>query len=139
MKKLLIVVDMQKGFVDGALGTKEAAAIVPNVVSKINAHQGDIIVTYDTHFDDYMTTSEGKNLPVPHCIKGTDGWKLDAEVQKALDHRRSIRCSGAGDRADRALHRYLRGIKRAHPQGKLYRNADKRRRRLLRGRYPGYA
>ena len=87
MKKLLIVVDMQKDFVDGALGTKEAAAIVPNVVSKINAHQGDIIVTYDTHFDDYMTTSEGKNLPVPHCIKGTDGWKLDAEVQKALDGR----------------------------------------------------
>jgi len=84
MKKLLIVVDMQKDFVDGALGTKEAVAIVPNVVEKIKNHPGDIIVTYDTHFDNYMTTSEGKNLPVPHCIKGTEGWQLDKHVRAAL-------------------------------------------------------
>lgn len=85
MKRFLIVVDMQKDFVDGALGTKEAVNIVPAVVNKITDFDGDIFVTYDTHFDDYMNTSEGKNLPVPHCIKGTDGWKLDSEVQKALD------------------------------------------------------
>ncbi|MBE6783624.1 MAG: cysteine hydrolase [Ruminococcaceae bacterium] len=85
MKKLLIVVDMQKDFVDGALGSAEAVAIVDNVVSKIENFDGDIIVTYDTHAENYMETQEGKNLPVPHCIKGTDGWKLDKKVQSALD------------------------------------------------------
>lgn len=85
MKKFLIVVDMQKDFVDGALGTPEAVKIVPNVVEKIKGFDGDIIVTYDTHFDNYMETSEGKNLPVPHCIKGTNGWTLNEDVQKALD------------------------------------------------------
>lgn len=84
MKKILVVVDMQKDFVDGALGTTEAVAIVPNVVKKINEFDGDIFVTYDTHFENYMDTSEGKNLPVPHCIKGTDGWKLDSNVYEAL-------------------------------------------------------
>lgn len=84
MKKFLIVVDMQKDFVDGSLGTTEAVAIVPNVVKKITEFDGDIFVTYDTHFDNYMDTSEGKKLPVPHCIKGTDGWKLDAQVADAL-------------------------------------------------------
>ena len=86
MKKILIVVDMQKDFVDGALGSKEAVAIVDNVVNKIKTFEGDIIVTYDTHPENYMETQEGKNLPVPHCIKGTDGWKLDAKVQSALDN-----------------------------------------------------
>jgi len=85
MKKLLIVVDMQKDFVDGALGTNEAVAIVDNVVNKIENFDGDIIVTYDTHATNYMETQEGKNLPVCHCIKGTDGWKLDAKVQAAVD------------------------------------------------------
>ena len=87
MKKLLIVVDMQNDFVDGALGTKEAVAIVGNVVDKINTFDGDIIATFDTHFDNYMQTKEGKNLPVPHCIKDTDGWKLNQKVQSALDKR----------------------------------------------------
>ena len=85
MKKILIVVDMQKDFVDGALGSKEAEAIVCNVVKKIENFDGDIIVTYDTHPENYMATQEGKNLPVPHCIKGTDGWKLDGKVQAAID------------------------------------------------------
>lgn len=85
MKKILIVVDMQKDFVDGALGTKEAEAIVGNVVNKINSFDGDIIVTYDTHAESYMDTQEGKKLPVPHCIRGTDGWRLDSKVQEALD------------------------------------------------------
>ena len=85
MKKFLIVVDMQKDFVDGALGTKEAVAIVPNVVKKIENFDGEIFATLDTHFDNYMETSEGKNLPVKHCIKNTDGWLLDKEVKAALD------------------------------------------------------
>ena len=85
MRKILVVVDMQKDFVDGALGSKEAVAIVDNVVNKINEFDGEIIVTYDTHQNNYMKTREGKYLPVPHCIKGTDGWKIDAKVQDALD------------------------------------------------------
>ena len=76
MKKILIVVDMQKDFVDGALGTKEAIGIVDTVVAKIQGFDGDVIATYDTHGENYMDTQEGKKLPVPHCIKGTDGWKL---------------------------------------------------------------
>ncbi len=88
MKNLLIVVDMQKDFVDGALGTPEAAAIVENVCNKIRQFEGDIIVTYDTHQENYMGTREGKFLPVPHCIKGTPGWELDAKVQAALSEKR---------------------------------------------------
>lgn len=84
MKHILIVVDMQKDFVDGALGTAEAAAIVDNVAAKIAAHEGPIVVTYDTHGENYMDTAEGKKLPVPHCIKGTDGWQLNDRVAEAL-------------------------------------------------------
>ena len=87
MKKILVVVDMQKDFVDGALGSPEAVAILDNVIKKIDTFDGDIIVTYDTHSESYMETQEGKNLPVPHCIKGSDGWKLDARVQAALERR----------------------------------------------------
>lgn len=87
MKKILIVVDMQKDFVDGALGTKEAGAIVSNVVKKIDEFDGDIFVTYDTHYEEYMDTQEGKNLPVPHCIEGSGGWMLDKRVQEALDRK----------------------------------------------------
>ena len=85
MKKILIVVDMQKDFVDGALGTAEAQAIVPKVCEKISKFDGEIIVTLDTHTDNYMNTSEGNLLPVEHCIKGTDGHALDSRVQKALE------------------------------------------------------
>lgn len=75
---------MQKDFVDGALGSKEAVAVVSAVVKKIKEFDGDIFVTYDTHFDNYLNTAEGKKLPVPHCIKGSDGWKLDQRVKEAL-------------------------------------------------------
>ncbi len=84
MKNFLVVVDMQKDFVDGALGTSEAVSIVPKVAERIKNFQGEIIATYDTHFENYMETAEGKNLPVPHCIKGTDGWQLNSEVATAL-------------------------------------------------------
>lgn len=85
MKKVLVIVDMQNDFVDGALGTKEAVAIVPNVVKKINEFDGDeIFVTYDTHYDNYFETLEGKKLPVAHCIDGTYGHDINDDVKKAL-------------------------------------------------------
>ena len=85
MKKLLLVIDMQNDFIDGALGTKEAAAIVPNVVKHIQEFEGDILYTRDTHSDNYMETQEGRNLPVPHCIKGTPGWELRPELKALRD------------------------------------------------------
>ena len=82
--KLLVVVDMQTDFVDGALGTPEAQAIIDNVVKKVTEakEQGiQIVFTMDTHQADYLETMEGKNLPVEHCIKGTDGWKLIPQLR----------------------------------------------------------
>lgn len=79
MKKTLIVVDMQKDFIDGALGSKEAMAIVDAVKAKIavyRANGDEILFTRDTHGSDYLTTGEGKYLPVVHCVKGTDGWQI---------------------------------------------------------------
>ena len=79
--KILVVVDMQNDFIDGALGTKEAAAIVPYVKEVIEKFEGRIIFTRDTHFENYMDTQEGKNLPAPHCIKGTEGWQICPELE----------------------------------------------------------
>jgi len=76
MQDILIVVDMQNDFIDGALGTKEAVAIVPNVLKKIENHKGKIIFTRDTHQTNYMDTQEGAKLPVPHCIEGSFGWQI---------------------------------------------------------------
>ena len=86
MKKTLIVIDMQKDFIDGALGTKEAQAIVPNVKKKIEEYKArgdEIIFTRDTHDVDYLTTNEGKHLPVEHCIFGTEGWKIHPDLDIA--------------------------------------------------------
>ena len=87
MKKFLVVVDMQNDFVDGALGSEQAAAIVPAAVKKISSFDGDIFVTLDTHFEDYLQTSEGKKLPVAHCIKGTNGWRLNKDIKAVLDEK----------------------------------------------------
>ena len=87
MKKFLVVVDMQKDFVDGILGTQEAAAIVPDVVSKIQSFAGTVVATLDTHFENYMETAEGQKLPVPHCIRNTPGWHLDVSVAEALNQK----------------------------------------------------
>ncbi len=79
MKKTLIVIDMQNDFIDGSLGTKEAKAIVKNVKEKISNYKacgGEIIYTRDTHGENYLSTSEGKNLPVVHCVKDTWGWQI---------------------------------------------------------------
>lgn len=89
-KKVLIVVDMQKDFVDGNLGTKEAQAIVGNVAEKIKSFDGEVIFTRDTHQENYMETQEGRLLPVVHCVEGTDGWELIPEleeIRKALGSR----------------------------------------------------
>ncbi len=85
MKKILIVVDMQNDFIDAALGTKEAVAIVENVKNKIRSYPvADVIATMDTHGENYMDTQEGKNLPVVHCIKGTEGWKIREDIAELL-------------------------------------------------------
>ena len=84
MKKVLVVVDMQNDFVDGALGSAEAQAIVHNVCKKIEEFQGDLYVTFDTHYENYMQTLEGKKLPVPHCIEGSEGHALHPQVAAAL-------------------------------------------------------
>jgi nicotinamidase-related amidase len=81
--KTLIVVDMQNDFIDGALGTPEAQAIIPNVKKKIeeyDAREDAIVFTRDTHFENYLETNEGKHLPVEHCINGTYGWLIADEV-----------------------------------------------------------
>ena len=89
MRKLLIVIDMQNDFIDGALGTKEAEAIVENVKAKIRSYDPhDIIATRDTHEANYMDTQEGKYLPVEHCIRGTDGWEVRQDIAELLTEAR---------------------------------------------------
>lgn len=83
MKKTLIVVDMQKDFIDGALGTKEAVDIVQNVKNKIAEYKSrgdEIIFTRDTHKQNYLETNEGRHLPIEHCIEETEGWKIPEEL-----------------------------------------------------------
>ena len=91
MKNVLIVVDVQNDFVNGSLGTKEAEAIIPYVCKLIDDPSFDtIVITKDTHGTDYLTTREGKYLPVNHCIKGSDGWQIHPEVAEHLQQRRDI-------------------------------------------------
>ena len=82
--KILVVIDMQNDFITGALGTPEAAEIVPRVVEKIHSWEGPIYATQDTHQPDYLQTQEGRVLPVEHCIAGTWGWKVEPSVRAAL-------------------------------------------------------
>lgn len=81
--KALIVVDMQNDFIDGALGSPEAQAVVPHVVAKMQEMAGTetfLFYTQDTHHEDYLNTQEGKFLPIPHCIENTDGWLINKEI-----------------------------------------------------------
>ena len=84
--KVLVVVDMQNDFIDGALGTKEAQAIVPNVVNKIKSCDSNtlVLLTKDTHYSNYMNTLEGEKLPILHCIEGTHGWSINNEISNAV-------------------------------------------------------
>lgn len=85
MRRLLVVVDMQNDFIDGSLGTPEAQAIVGKVAEKIREYRPcDIFATRDTHGRDYLSTQEGKNLPVEHCIEGTHGWEIRDELAELL-------------------------------------------------------
>jgi nicotinamidase-related amidase len=85
MQEILVVVDMQNDFIDGVLGTAEAAAIVPKVAKKIQSFPGQVLFTRDTHESDYLNTQEGKRLPVTHCVRNTSGW----QIHPALDELRS--------------------------------------------------
>ena len=79
--KYLIVVDMQNDFITGSLGTKEAEAILPEVIAKVKNYDGKVIFTKDTHTPEYLSTQEGRNLPVEHCISGEEGWYLDKTLE----------------------------------------------------------
>lgn len=85
MRKILLVIDMQTDFIDGALGTPEAAAIVDRVAAEINKYPtANVFATRDTHPENYLETQEGRNLPVVHCVKGTPGWALHPKIIAAL-------------------------------------------------------
>ena len=98
MKDVLIVVDMQNDFIDGALGTAEAVSIVPKVVEKVKAFPGTVIFTRDTHTENYLSTQEGRKLPVTHCVKGTPGWQIRDELE-ALRTNNAVDKPGFGSTA----------------------------------------
>ena len=127
MRKLLIVIDMQNDFIDAALGTKEAVEIVDAVKEKIRSYPAEnVIATMDTHAENYLKTQEGRNLPVVHCVKGTDGWQIRPEIADLLKDRA---------RTDRPVHGYLRGFQRAPSQSVHAGSKDHGRRGVLRRRY----
>lgn len=88
MKNLLLIIDCQNDFIDGVLGSEQAVDTVPNIIKKIEKfNNGVIITTQDTHNDNYLETPEGKSLPVSHCIKNTEGWKINSDVINAINER----------------------------------------------------
>lgn len=87
MNKYLIVIDMQNDFIDGSLGTKEAQAIVEPVIDKIKSFDGTILFTQDTHKKNYLSSQEGKYLPVCHCIEGTLGWEINPKIAKLCERK----------------------------------------------------
>ena len=89
--KVLVVVDMQNDFIDGSLGTAEAETVVPAVMERIRSFEGRVIATRDTHSEDYLNTEEGRHLPVIHCVKGTEGWKIRREIDALLDEKAAVR------------------------------------------------
>ena len=84
-KELLVVVDMQNDFIDGSLGTKEAESLISDMAHYISSWDGPLVFTRDTHGKDYLSTLEGKKLPVEHCIKGTEGWLVRSDVAELLN------------------------------------------------------
>ena len=149
MRKLLLVIDMQNDFISGALGTPEAQAIVDRVAAEIEKYPvQDVIATRDTHSENYLETQEGRNLPVPHCIKDTPGWEQHPKIASALKHDVILRLQNIGRGIDP-----LCGSRRPgnYPGGPLYGylchlqcpsgeslsagNAGPGTVRLLRGRY----
>ena len=90
MERYLFVIDYQNDFVDGALGFPGAENLDAKIAAKIRQYgQGHVLFTRDTHFENYLSTREGKNLPVVHCVKGTPGWQVYGETAKALEEVRA--------------------------------------------------
>lgn len=83
----LIVIDMQKDFITGSLGTEQAQAILPRVLEKVRHFEGKVLFTKDTHTEDYLNTREGRNLPVRHCIRGEEGWELEEALEDLVQVR----------------------------------------------------
>ena len=124
--KYLVVVDMQNDFIDGALGTQEAQAVVPKVVKKIEEFDGTVMWTQDTHDSNYLSTQEGQLLPVEHCIGGSNGWKLHPSVEEAIirkegkftSHGPFLKCTfGSYDLGDTLQDEYCRHTCGAHWDG----------------------
>lgn len=90
MKKALIVIDMQNDFIGGALANPMASDIVTPIADRIRGFDGNVIATRDTHSEEYLSTPEGKKLPVPHCIKGTEGWQIADEIAEALREKNAV-------------------------------------------------
>lgn len=92
--KVLIAIDCQNDFIDGALGSEEAKAIVPRIVEKLNNYEDKgntlVLFTKDTHYDTYLDTLEGKMLPVPHCIENTPGWSINKNIECAVRFNRFL-------------------------------------------------
>lgn len=86
MKNVLVIVDMQKDFINGSLKNEFGETVVENIIKEINSNKYDYIaLTRDTHFGNYLQTYEGKNLPVTHCVKNTDGYKIDKRIYDAVE------------------------------------------------------
>lgn len=114
-KNVLIVVDMQKDFVDGSLGTSEAAAIVDSVVKKVTMWDGEVIFTRDTHDAGYMESQEGKMLPVMHCVKDTDGWEIVPELDK-IRKEKKMQCY---DKPTFGCMELAENLRRAYEKGEI--------------------
>lgn len=109
--KILVVVDMQNDFISGALGSEQAKAILPYVCCKIIKWDGMIFATQDTHYADYLSTQEGRNLPVEHCVEGTPGWEIEMSVQASLAGKGgNVLCVNKPVFGSRALAEYLVGL-----------------------------
>lgn len=118
MDRYLIVIDMQHDFVDGALGTPEARAILPAVAELVETFPGTVLFTRDTHGEDYLNTQEGRLLPVPHCIRGTPGWELASPLdQFTRDHGCLI--FDKPTFGSRALADHLEAVHRERPMGQV--------------------
>ena len=97
--KYLIVVDVQNDFVDGDLGSKEAADMMSRLIQKVKSFDGEVIFTKDTHFENYLETQEGRLLPVKHCIKNTDGWEFPTELAPLAEGRKVYEKSAFASRS----------------------------------------
>jgi len=108
MKKILVVVDYQNDFVNGALGFEKAAKLENSIVEKIKKYKNngdEVVFTFDTHTEDYLNTQEGRNLPISHCVKGTPGWQLYGKIAEFCDE--TTECFEKATFGSMELARYL--------------------------------